>query len=63
MEILPVPDDIAHWKRELAKLQVALNELEAAADEVAEREQMARLQTQIEALDRHIAAMEKKRNA
>lgn len=58
-----MPDDIAHWKRELAKLQAALNALEAAADEVAEEEQMARLQVQMADLDRHILALEKRRNA
>jgi hypothetical protein len=58
-----MPDDIAHWKRELAKLKVALNALEAAADEVAEQERMARLQTQIADLDQHIAALEKRRSA
>jgi hypothetical protein len=63
MEILPVPDDISHWKRELGKLQAALNALEAAADEVAEEEQMARLQVQVADLDRHILALEKRRNA
>jgi hypothetical protein len=58
-----MPDDVARWKRELAKLQVALNALEAAAEQVAGEEQMARLQTQIEAPDRHLAALEKRRNA
>ena len=56
-----MPDDIAHWKREIAKLQVALNKLQATADEITEQEQMDRLQTQIEDLDRHIAALEKRR--
>jgi hypothetical protein len=63
METTAMPDDIAHWKRELAKLQVALNELEAAPDEMAEKGHMKHLKRQIADLDRHIEGLEKRRNA
>jgi len=58
-----MPDDIVRWKQELAKLQVALNALEASADEAAENGRLDQLKTQIADLDRHIAALERRRNA
>jgi len=56
-----MPDDIARWKRELAQLQVALNELAAEADEMAEQENMERLKKQIDEMDQHIRRLEKRR--
>jgi len=56
-----MPDDIARWKRELAKLQVALNELAAEADEMAEQGHMEQLKRQIDELDQHIRRLEKRR--
>ena len=57
-----MPDDIAYWRQERAKLQRQLDELETG---VLERELfplIRYLKTRIADLDRHIAALETRRN-
>ena len=58
-----MPDDIAFWKQERAKLQEQLNGLEFGVLEVATLPLVRYLKTRISDLDRHIAALEKRRNA
>jgi hypothetical protein len=58
-----MPDDIAFWKQERAKLQEQLNGLESGVLEVATLPLVRYLKTRICDLDRHIAALEKRRNA
>ena len=59
-----MPDDIAYWKQERAKLQEQLNELESGVLENAALPFVRYLKTRIKDLDRYIAALEKQqRNA
>jgi hypothetical protein len=58
-----MPDDIAYWKQERAKLQQQLNELEAEVVENASLPLVRYLKTRIGDLDRHIADLENRRHA
>jgi hypothetical protein len=56
-----MPDDIAHWKSERAKLQEQLNGLESSIIEPESLPLIQYLRTRIGDIDRHIASLEKKR--
>lgn len=56
-------DDITYWKRERAKLQQQLNELETEAVPQDSLPLIRYLKGRIADLDRHIAALETRRNA
>jgi len=58
-----MPDDIAYWKQERVKLQEQLNDLESRVVENATLPLVRYLKTRIGELDRHIADLEKRRNA
>jgi len=58
-----MPDDIAYWKQERAKLQQQLTELETETVPEASLPLIRYLMTRIADLDRHIAALETRRNA
>ncbi len=58
-----MPDDVAFWKLERAKLQEQLNETESTVLEVTTLPLVKYLKTRICDLDRHIAALEKRREA
>ena len=58
-----VPDDIAYWKQERAKLQQQLKELESEAVPKASLPLIQYLKTRIGDVDRHIAALETRRIA
>ena len=58
-----MPDDIAYWKQERAKLQQQLMELEGEAVPKASLPLIRYLKTRIGDLDRHIAALETRRIA
>jgi len=58
-----MPDDIEHWKRERAKLQEQLRELESGVLENATLPLVRYLKTRISDLDRHIAELDKRGNA
>ena len=56
-----MPDDIAYWKHEHATLQEQLSELENGVVLKASLSHVRYLKTRISDLDRHIAALEKRR--
>jgi hypothetical protein len=56
-----MPDDIAYWRQERAKLQKQLTELETEAVQKASLPLIRYLKTRIADLDRHIAALEVRR--
>ena len=58
-----MPDDIAYWQQERAKLQEQLHELETEAVPQASLALIRYLKGRIVDLDRHIAALETRRNA
>ena len=58
-----MPDDIAYWKQERAKLQQQLDELETDAVQEASLPLIRYLKTRIGDLDRHIAGLETRRHA
>jgi hypothetical protein len=58
-----MPDDIAYWKQERAKLQRQLDELETDAVQEASLPLIRYLKTRIGDLDRHIAGLETRRHA
>ena len=58
-----MPDDIAYWKQEPAKLQQQLMELETEAVQKSSLPLIRYLKTRIGDLDRHIAALETRRIA
>jgi hypothetical protein len=58
-----MPDDIAYWKQERAKLQKQLDELETEAVPQASLPLIRYLKTRIADLDRHIVSLETRRNA
>jgi hypothetical protein len=58
-----LPDDIAYWKQERAKLERQLDELETEAVPKASLPLIRYLKTRIGDLDRHITALERRRNA
>jgi hypothetical protein len=60
---MPDDIDIEYWKKERAKLQEQLNELEAEVVENASLPLVRYLKTRIADLDRHIADLEKRRHA
>ena len=57
-----MPDDIAYWKQERAKLQDQLDKLETGVVEEASFPLIRYLKTRIADLDRHIAALETRRH-
>jgi len=57
-----MPDDIAYWKQERAKLQEQLNVLETEAVPKASLPLIRYLMTRIADLDRHIASLETRRS-
>ena len=63
MEGTDLPDDIAYWKQERAKLQQQLDELETGVVEKELFPLIRYLKTRIADLDRHIALLETRRNA
>ena len=58
-----MPDDIAYWKQERAKLQQQLDELETDAVQEASLPLIRYLKTRIGDLDRHMAGLETRRHA
>jgi hypothetical protein len=58
-----MPDDIAYWKQERAKLQDQLKKLETGVVEQDSFPLIRYLKTRIADLDRHIASLETRRNA
>ena len=58
-----MPDDIAYWKQERAKLQQQLDELETDAVQEASLPLIRYLKTRIGDLDRHLAGLETRRHA
>ena len=58
-----MPDDIAYWQQERAKLQQQLDELETGVVEKESFPLIRYLKTRIADLDRHIASLETRRNA
>ena len=58
-----MPDDIAYWKEERAKLHQQLMELECEAVPKTSLPLIRYLKTRIGDLDRHIAALETRRIA
>ena len=58
-----MPDDIAYWKQERAKLQEQLKELETGVVPKTSLPLVRYLKTRIADLDRHIAALETRRSA
>ncbi len=63
MEGTDLPDDIAYWKQERAKLQQQLDELETGVVEKESFPLIRYLKTRLADLDRHIASLETRRNA
>ena len=58
-----MPDDIAYWKQERAKLQQQLDDLETGVVEKELFPLIRYLKTRLADLDRHIASLETRRNA
>jgi len=58
-----VPDDIAYWKQERAKLQEQLKELETGVVQETSLPLVRYLKTRIADLDRPIASLETRRSA
>jgi len=58
-----MPDDIAYWRAERAKLYEQLNQIESGVLENASLPFIRYLKTRISDLDRHIAGLEKRRDA
>ena len=58
-----MPDDIAYWQQERAKLQQQLDELETGVVEKESFPLIRYLTTRIADLDRHIATLETRRNS
>ena len=56
-----MPDDIAHWKRERAKLRAQLDELESSVIQPESFPLVQYLRTRIGDIDRHIASLEQRR--
>ena len=63
MDGTDLPDDIAYWKQERAKLQQQLDDLETGVVEKELFPLIRYLKTRIADLDRHIASLETRRNA
>jgi len=57
-----MPDDIAYWRLERAKLQEQLKEIESGVVENTSLPLVRYLRTRIGDLDRHIAELDKKRD-
>ena len=58
-----MPDDIAYWQQERAKLQQQLDDLETGVVEKESFPLIRYLKTRLADLDRHIASLETRRNA
>jgi hypothetical protein len=56
-----MPNDIAHWKTERDTLQKQLDELEGSVIQPESLPLIQYLRTRIGDIDRHIAALEKRR--
>ena len=58
-----MPDDIAYWKQERARLQEQLKDFETGVVPKTSLPLVRYLKTRIADLDRHIAALETRRSA
>ena len=60
---MPVDEDVIYWMQERIKLHAQLSECESGTVQQATLPFIQYLKTRISDLDRHIAALEKRRHA